>query len=146
MMPIWEWFMRAFDPTLMWGGDGVAADADAFLAGRLLERAHDIGEPWEIPGWYWLNAVAHGTPERLGEIAAEPRAAPDSPDVRMTYPMVRRLLAHDVLLAGGGSRTQLEQIQRELLVPLELDIAGEGRITPRALLWRARATLGPLLR
>lgn len=146
MMPIWEWFLRAFDPTLLWGGDGVAADTEAFLSGRLLERAREIGEPWEIPGWYWLNAVAHGSPERLRTLASETARTPGTPEVRMTYPAARALLAHDLLFAGGGSLARLEQIQRELLVPLELDLARDGRVTPRSLLWRARAELGPLLR
>ena len=145
MMPIWEWFMRAFDPTLIWGGDGVAGDTEAFLSGRLLERAHQLGEPWEIPGWYWLNAVAHGTPERLAQLATED-GGDERPGVRLSYPAARRMLARDVLLAGGGSVAHLEQIQRQLLVPLELDIAGEGRVTPRSLLSRGRAALGPLLR
>src|SRR5689334_7201177 len=101
-MPIWEWFRRAFDPTLIWGGDGVAGDAEAFLDGRLLERAHQLGEPWEIPGWYWLNAVAHGTAERLAQLAAED-TGDEQPEARLSYPTARRMLARDVLLAGGGS-------------------------------------------
>jgi hypothetical protein len=143
-MAIWDWFLRAFEPSVLWAG-GAAEDAEAFLAGRLLERSSLVGDPWPIPGWYWLNGVAHGDQARLAEIAAE-EPAPEDPNADLSWSVARSMLARDVLVAGQGSLDRLAQVQRELLVPLELHLACEERITAKTLLSRTRSELGPLLR
>ena len=96
----------------------LAAECEAFLAGRLPEVWACIDEP---PVWTWLNPIAHGSAERIGTIAADPSAAVRASTVRTIAEAV--LARHD----------DLATLQREVLVPLEVAHAGEV-MTPRRLI------------
>ena len=113
-MAFWQALGDALD---RWAGPGgipsdLADETGAHLDGRLLERCWATG--WRAPGWLWLNAVAHGEPELLHELAVAPggRAAG-------AWQRVRAGLAAELLSVAGNRPTEVRRIQTELLVPLE---------------------------
>lgn len=99
----------------------LAADCEAFLTGHLADRLEQAGR--RVPPWAWMNLVAHGSGDDLhAERAAH--LPPDLPAGR--WHEVRCLLAAEVLgMTGGGS---LAELQREVLVPLELELASRAEV------------------
>jgi hypothetical protein len=91
----------------------LVAEAEAMLAGRLLERPG-----WNDTelGWVCLSTLAHCEFARLTELAAGVvRCRQQDWDAAL------RFLASD-LLALAGTRAALAAVQRAHLVPLELDL------------------------
>jgi hypothetical protein len=95
----------------------VADECEALLSGQLAEHHRSRGH---APVWTWLNAIAHGDEQVVRDIATRP-----GDDVETT---TTAALARAVLADGR----QVDVLQREVLVPLELRIAGDV-ITPRRL-------------
>ena len=95
----------------------VADECEALLSGRLAEHRRSSGH---APVWTWLNAVAHGDDHDLRRLAAE---VGDDVETVTTAAVARAVLADG---------RPVDALQRDVLVPLELRIAGEV-ITPRRL-------------
>lgn len=107
----------------------IADEASAYLHGWLLEFGWHTGPIGPLPPWLWLNAVAHGEPTRLSQLAEAPRSG-----VALTsWPQVRGALAHDVLVRTGGEPEAVAALQREVLVPLEIRIMDVSHLTPAQL-------------
>lgn len=93
-------------------------DCDAVLSGLFAE--HLARRRRTIPAWAWLNLLAHGSGDQL-QGAGEALAG---------YPVLRHwrdaraYLAHDVLETVGQTATTLRELQRDVLIPLELQMIG----------------------
>lgn len=97
----------------------LSADCEAFLSGRLAER-FGAGVT-SVPAWSWTNLLAHGTEEDLrAEHECLSAPAPDLGERR--WRRARAYLAGKVLEEARSSGS-LARLQREVLVPLELDLA-----------------------
>lgn len=101
-------------------GDGCPHDNefDAFLSGRYVDWLLASGN-W-VPGWAWVNSLAHGTVEELLRLTA-PNALHPSRD----FSEWRRLIGGlaDDLLALAPDDATLTSLQTRALVPLELHLA-----------------------
>jgi len=80
--------------------------------------------------WMMLNAVAHGRPERVRELAA---ARPPIPGSRMSWYQSRAKVAETLVEKSGDDDAELTRLQRDALVPLELALIGEANVTPEML-------------
>ncbi|MDA8301258.1 MAG: hypothetical protein M0005_06865 [Actinomycetota bacterium] len=103
-------------------GQELSADCEAFLSGRLAER---FGSGvTSVPAWTWTNLLAHGSEE---DLQAELRrsAAPGLGERR--WRRARTYLAGEVLREARSSGS-LARLQREVLVPLELDLARSSEV------------------
>jgi hypothetical protein len=92
-------------------------DSEAFLLGRYAERLESRASP--VPSWAWTNVLAHGSLDDLRR-AAEGGGARRAGERRWWEG--RAYLASE-LLETAGRRGSLAEIQREVLVPLELWLA-----------------------
>lgn len=99
---------------------GVGGECEAYLAGGLAAYLQDVGRP--VPPVGWLNQVAHATPVELAFLAI-------SRDVDAIQPPSWRravaYLADSLLERARETGRPIEQLQRELLVPLELELMGD---------------------
>lgn len=100
-----------------------AFECEAFLAGAYADACHRLG--LRAPVWTWLNEAAHADADRLHAIASA--IEPAHADIERR---TRATLARAVVSAM--SDRSLADLQRELLVPLELRLAGT-ELTPRRL-------------
>jgi hypothetical protein len=96
-------------------GSGIVAECEAFLTGHLVE--HTRGATGFVSPWTWTNLLAHGTEDELRAAIAKPS--------RDRWEAARALLADD-LLDLAGSPEDLREIQRTVLVPLELELASRS--------------------
>ncbi|HXW81017.1 MAG TPA: hypothetical protein VEJ84_16050 [Acidimicrobiales bacterium] len=99
-------------------------DCEAFLKGHLVERIEDRADM--VPAWAWTNLLAHGT---VGELRAE--CAP--PGLRRAvknrrWRQARSHLAAQVLECATACGP-LDEIQRFVLIPLELQLASRAEVS-----------------
>lgn len=106
------------------GSDGshkvLVAEAEHFLRGHYLEVAY--GTAHEIPAWVWLSTLAHGDAATL--LAAEEWLSTSTArrSEYDTWGRVLQLLARQVRVMTETTPCTLAEIQRDVLVPLELAI------------------------
>lgn len=93
----------------------LVTETEDFLAGRLLELRYAAGQ--SIPDWAWINRLAHGTIDDLTEVAGEWRHG----GLYHSWRRARAYLAGE-LLDAAPTQASLIELQRELLVPLELQL------------------------
>jgi hypothetical protein len=99
--------------------DGVADECEAFLAGRYVELTRAMG--WRVPAWAWLNDLAHGSPRVVRRLAAGRR----SRGRRSRWTAIVDELAATVVPPGADDAA-VADLQRDVLVPLELAVAESG--------------------
>jgi hypothetical protein len=92
---------------------GLVEECEAFIDGQVAELAGAWGVP--VPVWAWMNLLAHGTEDELRE---EATAHPGSDRWRQARAFVAGELV-DLIDAG---RVSLAEFQRDVLMPLELDV------------------------
>jgi hypothetical protein len=92
-------------------------DCEAFLAGQFLARAEP--RSLAVPVWVWSNVLAHGSPDDIRETAAEGSTAPSG------WRAARAYLAAELLELQARGRS-LEQLQHDVLVPMELHFAARA--------------------
>ncbi len=102
--------------------DEIVAEAQATVTGRVRERSPGQAA---VPGWVVVNALAHGDWDGLQAVADGARPGSDP-----VGDAVVRFLAAETL-SVGGSAAGLRRVQREYLVPLELDLLAEAVSHPR---------------
>ncbi len=122
-------FNRQHHPTepIAWRrpsrSDGLVAEIEDYLAGHSAERFAAAGE--RIPPWAVVNSLAHAEPAWLRRVVEDPTCRhPTSPAATLAW------LA-SLILAQGDERW-VRQLQRGILVPLELgllDAESAGRLT-----------------
>ena len=104
-------------------GEELAAECEAFLDGDYVERCETRGV--SVPPWAWMNVLAHGTEAEIRAAAAN---RPEHDEGRQALAFVAGEL---VDLIDDGSM-DLEVFQRDVLIPLELDVMG----CPATTSWR----------
>lgn len=107
------------------GGDGshrALREAQAVLCGRAVEWFEE--QNTRIPGWAWVNQLAHATPVRLRQLVTIGHYGhPSSWDCALGASAAE-------LVTAGGSPAGILRLQREALVPLELDLLGGRAAAP----------------
>ena len=109
------------------GSSILATECGAFLDGTLAEYWDERGVV--VPVWAWTNLLAHGSEELIAESVVRPsrprRAA-------RSWRIARSYLAYQ-MLDLTDARCTLADLQRNVLMPLELDMAARpetGRWSP----------------
>lgn len=90
-------------------------ECEALLSGRGAELVWDRGE--SVPVWGWVNLLAHGS---VDDLRAATREHPTEDWIE-----ARSYLAEELLRLVDGGLTSLESLQRDVLVPLELEAMRE---------------------
>lgn len=99
---------------------GVGDECEAFLAGRLAAHLQDLGRP--VPAVGWLNQVVHATPRELSMLAVNGEAYAIQP---LAWCRAVGYLARCLLERARETGRPIEQLQRDLLLPLELELIGD---------------------
>lgn len=107
-------------------GEDLVRDCEAFLSGCLVDQLIDRHEP--VPDWVWLNVLAHGGEEEIAALAGE-TAAPN-PAWERSWRQALELLAHEIITAECATGSSLLDLQRRVLIPLELELAEQGGQPP----------------
>ena len=100
----------------------VIAEAERLLSGRAL----DTQRGYRRQGWALVGALAHGERAELQKLAG---ATLSSHPASATWDAVLAYLAGEVLDAAPTERA-LVQVQRQVLIPLELKLLGAGVLGP----------------
>jgi len=108
---------RRGERALQFEVEELVKDVAAMLSGRVAQR-WDSGD---VPGWGWVNELAHADWETLAALAD------GTPLVRRSaWDGAVRFLAAEVVSAAR-SPSGLSQLQSSALIPLELDMLAGGR-------------------
>jgi hypothetical protein len=105
----------------------LVADCEAFITGRYAE--HLLARERTVPVWAWTNLLAHGSETDLHE--AMLLGAVRVPIGARLWWSARAYLAGEVL-AQVVPRRPLQDVQRDVLAPLELELAARRGVQ----LWR----------
>ncbi len=73
-----------------------------------------------IPEWIWVNTLAHATEETLLRIASRSRPVGDPHPEERAWELTFSYLARAILAHSGKVGTPLQEIQRKVLLPIEL--------------------------
>lgn len=102
-------------------GRQLIRECEAFMSGRLAEEMELAGQP--VPSWAWLNMLAHGTHRQLRGIANGAMIGQfvdaDAWERGMSF------LAREVLAVVDQHRCCIDDLQRQVLVPLELEMTDD---------------------
>lgn len=109
---------RSPEPGLT-GETDVVKECEAFLAGRLAEEW--IRDHHQVPDWAWLNVIAHGSHAKLAALRHEEMGGLVTIEEAWRHALV--ILADAAVGAADASACSLEEIQSEVLVPLELELS-----------------------
>ena len=101
-------------------GSGVGDECDAYLAGRLAFYLRELGRP--VPPVAWLNTVVHATPAELAVLAHEA----DGTDRPMAWRRTVGYLARTLLERSRETGQRVDWLQKDLLLPLELELIGDA--------------------
>lgn len=109
------WYRRVLEGELV-------ADTEAFLLGQYAE--HLERESSRVPVWAWTNLLAHGTEDHIRQVAGGGGLEP----LRTRgWRAARAYLATEVLAAVDRG-SALEDLQRHVLVPLELRLSSRREV------------------
>lgn len=118
---MWHRF-EAEGGRLRWpDGQQLVRESEAFLFGRLAEELEAAHEP--IPGWAWLNMLAQGSPRQLRAMAGG--ALLRQFEAAEAWERGLCFLAREILALVDEHRCTVEDLQRQVLVPLELEMTGD---------------------
>jgi hypothetical protein len=115
---VWHWRSRterASDSCDAW------SEAEAFLHGTYAE--HLISHDRRVPSWAWLNRVAHGTEADLAALVGGEDPWDGSTNGNTGWYRMVSFLAADLLALACATDQTVSALQREVLVPLELELA-----------------------
>jgi hypothetical protein len=104
----------------------LADEVEAFLGGRFVDHLAKHGQP--VPAWAVVNRLAHADHAELARLvdgdlldarygAAKPHA----------WAVPERFIAANILVTRGATPERLREIQRVVLVPLELRLIEDTR-------------------
>jgi hypothetical protein len=108
---------RAPDSCDVW------SEAEAFLRGTYAEHLESRGR--RVPSWVWLNRVAHGTETDLSALVRGDHSWDGSTSGNTGWYRMVSFLAADLLALARATDQTVSALQREVLVPLELELARE---------------------
>ncbi len=101
-------------------GEALVRECSAFLSGHLGEELEGTSP---VPAWVRLNALAHGSAEQIAALAIcdDQFLAP----TERTWREALAFLSGEVL-SDAHSGAELEEVQRSVLVPIELALAARS--------------------
>ena len=113
--------MRRFrDP----GARKLVGETERFLQGCYADDLAEVGLP--VPVWAWTNLLAHGTDRQLREIA--PLATATVTATPGEWRQARSFLATEILELVDDQGVPLDQLQRTVLIPLELQLSSQALV------------------
>jgi len=101
-------------------GRAALNEFDAFLGGRYIDYLLQNG--LAVPTWAWVNEVAHATHDELEAIAAETRYREDQP-LALAWQRAIGAIARQLVAEADGDDCRLQELQTQVLVPVELALA-----------------------
>jgi hypothetical protein len=115
-------------PSGDWAPSGIGEEVEAFLEGRYVDMLGSEGRP--IPVWAALNRLAHTDHKGLvGLVAGAGMPSHPRPNARRhAWAEEERFLAATLLARAGGTPEGLGRLQREALVPVELELISRAAI------------------
>ena len=111
---------RRKDRTWVWERE-LVAECEAFLSGHYARCLDDDGRP--VPDWAWLNLLARSADAEIRSIAASGICGRAPRDPAWNQAVV--FLAQEVLSEATRRGRTLAELQRSILVPLELALIGQ---------------------
>ena len=102
------------------GSGDLAQECELFLSGRYVECVRPTGRT--MPAWVRVNPLAHGSVDdliALSSVAGDRLLGWD-------WAGVIGQLAMEILAAVGDDAARLYELQREVLIPLELRLADDA--------------------
>lgn len=111
----------------VWRDSGIAAEVEAFLAGRFVDYLVSRRQP--VPAWAVINRLAHADRTELLHLVAGmgPDGIPVPAAAQPQWEASERFVAGH-LLATTGSSDDLRRIQRATLIPLELRLIERTKV------------------
>jgi hypothetical protein len=103
----------------------VSEECESFLDGSYLVQLAARNKP--VPGWVWMNRLAHAERAEIEALADGTDATMAALPGRVQWHGAVSFLATEVLGVVAASQRSLRQVQRDVLVPLELSLAAENR-------------------
>jgi hypothetical protein len=79
----------------------------------------------KVPSWVWLNSVAHGTEADLSALVRGEHPWDGSTSGNTGWYRMVSFLAADLVALARTTDQTVSALQREVLVPLELELANE---------------------
>jgi len=104
------------------GAEALVEECEAFLSGDSVDQSERRGQ--RVPVWAWMNVLAHGTEVELRALATD-RSVGDEAHQALAY------VAGELVDLADDGYFDLETYQREVLVPLELDVLACPTTTAR---------------
>jgi hypothetical protein len=101
----------------------VVMECQAFLTGTLAEYWDERGTV--VPVWAWTNLLAHGSEQQIGESVIHPLRPRRT---GRSWRIAQSFLAYQVLDALERG-VALEDLQSNVLIPLELEMASHPEVT-----------------
>jgi hypothetical protein len=101
----------------------IGGECELYLTGRYGGHLEDRALP--RPVWVWLNPLAHGTAAELAAVTAEP-----GDHTGGSWASAQQFLAGEVLAVVEHDPERLRTLQRDVLVPFELELAADWFTTP----------------
>lgn len=99
-------------------------ECSAFLTGTLA-REHALHCEM-VRDWEWVNLLAHGSVGQLQEVARDRLLPPPTNPYDERWHGAVAFLAGELLRAIRNGSLSLDQVQHDVLVPLELEMANVG--------------------
>ena len=122
---------------------------EAFLSGNYAN--HLRSHRRDVPGWAWLNAIAHGDLANVRETQRLTHVLPSVSGivgVERSWVYAQDVLRRDLLTIVQGDQRRLKLLQLSILVPLELrlmELETKTHLTAYELVQATRAALRPRL-
>jgi hypothetical protein len=115
--------MRRWSPRWSATRGRLIAECEAFVTGQLAELCEQ--RDGSVPVWAWTNLLAHGSEEQLRRAHGTDYRRPTAPGDH--WRAARSYVAGEVL-ALAVPFGSLQQAQRQVLVPIELELAGSVEV------------------
>ena len=99
----------------------VATDCERFLEGSYLRHLCSTRD--QVPHWVWLSTLAHATPDGIVAIATRSSDLEKRPEL-LAWSRALSFLACELIQRSAKSDQTVSELQRSVLVPLELQMMG----------------------
>ncbi len=98
------------------GGHRLVAECESFVEGHYVDLLLQNGT--QVPGWAWLNQLAHADPNELAEMATGSVKHRGASASDVYWQRAVSLLAREIFIAAAREGCAVEELQRSVLVPL----------------------------
>lgn len=139
-----RWFRAgdAVDRQLERANSRLISETEAFMAGELAGRLRR--QKATVPGWARLNFLAHGDLQRLRvtrRLGLSRRSTNIAELTEESWGSAQLVLARELFELVGNDPCLLADVQRRVLVPLELQLMEHESLTAFELVQFTRAAL-----